>query len=73
MARKKILIGVGPNGEIEIEAVGFKDGSCFEATQELEKAIGAKLSTVKKPEAFRKAKCKVKRKTAQGLPSGWCG
>ena len=75
MARKKVLIGVGPNGEIEVEAVGFKDSSCFAATKDFEDAIGTKLSVEKKPEAARKAKRRVKssRKTAKGLPSGWCG
>lgn len=76
MAKKRILVGVNlVSGEIEIEGIGFKDDSCFEATIEFEKAIGTKVSVEKKPEAFRKAKRRVKnsRKIAQGLPSGWCG
>jgi len=44
--RKKIKVLYGPNGEIQIEALGYKGKSCKEATAFLEKILG-EVSDVK--------------------------
>jgi hypothetical protein len=70
-ARKKVVVGVGPNGEIEVDAVGYPDDSCFAATKAYEEAIGTVVEVKNKPTAGKKAK--VTRKVAAGLPAGFCG
>jgi hypothetical protein len=45
-----IEITVSPNGEIQIDAVGFKGPDCEQATKFLEEALGVVGQKVKKPE-----------------------
>jgi len=73
MARQKVVIGVGPNGEVEVEGVGFTDNSCFEKTKAYEEALGMTKNTTNKPEAKRKARRKAKKKVQAGVPAGYCG
>lgn len=40
MSEKKIIIRIGPNGQREVEAVGFEGHSCAEATREIERLLG---------------------------------
>ena len=47
---KTIEIIVSPNGEVSIDAVGFKGADCERATAYLEKALGVQDRKVKKPE-----------------------
>lgn len=48
--QKQIIIIVKDEGEVEIEAVGFKGNACEKATAALEKAIGVVRSKKHKPE-----------------------
>lgn len=52
---KSIEVIVGPDGEIKIDAVGFKGADCEKATKFLEDALGAKGKTQKKPEYHQQA------------------
>ena len=45
-----IEVIVAPNGEIQIDAVGFKGVDCEKATRYLEEALGVVSDRVKKPE-----------------------
>jgi hypothetical protein len=53
-SQKHIAITVSPEGEVSIEAVGFKGNACEKATAALEKAMGAIKTRTKKPEFFQK-------------------
>ena len=48
--QKEIIITVKPEGEIEIEAVGFKGNACEKATKAIEDAIGQVKGRKRKPE-----------------------
>lgn len=75
MSRKRILVWTGPQAEVEVEAVGYKDNSCIKDVEEVAQHLGVITQVIKKPEAQRKAK-KVKhghKLTAIGIPSGHCG
>ena len=52
--KKQIKILYGPNGEIEIEAVGYKGKGCKEATKFLEEALGTERDSKQKAEWFIK-------------------
>ena len=41
MPKKKILVHSGPNGEVLVEAIGFKGQGCKEETKWIEDALGA--------------------------------
>ena len=45
-----IEIIVAPNGEIKIDAIGFKGADCEKATRFLEEALGVVDHRAKKPE-----------------------
>jgi hypothetical protein len=49
---KQIKLLFGPNGEIEIEAMGYKGKGCKEATKFLEDALGTEKDTKRKVEWF---------------------
>lgn len=51
MAGEKIIVDVGPKGEVKIEAQNFKDSTCLKATKTLEEALGKVQSRTKKTEA----------------------
>ena len=48
--KPSIEVIVSPNGEIKIDAVGFKGADCEKATRFLEKALGVVDHRAKKPE-----------------------
>ena len=50
---KTIEVVVGTQGEIKIDAVGFKGADCEKATAFLEKALGTVKDRRKKPEYHR--------------------
>ena len=52
---KTIEIIIGPTGEIQIDAVGFKGADCEKATRFLEEALGVVGNRVKKPEYHARA------------------
>ena len=47
---RTIDIIVSPNGEITINAIGFKGADCEKATRAMEEALGGVSNRVKKPE-----------------------
>lgn len=47
---KKIEVIISPEGEVTIEAIGYKGSACERATAELEKALGTTTERKKKPE-----------------------
>jgi hypothetical protein len=49
-ANKTIEIIVSPNGEVQIDAIGFKGADCEQATRFLEEALGVVGLKTKKPE-----------------------
>lgn len=52
MGKKRTEILIGPNGEAEIEAFGFKGKLCQVETQFLADALGTTKDTKKKAEWF---------------------
>jgi DUF2997 family protein len=48
--KSTIEVIVSPNGEVQIDAVGFKGADCEKATRYLEEALGVVSNRVKKPE-----------------------
>jgi len=55
---KTIEVIVGTQGEIKIDAVGFKGADCEKATAFLEKALGTVKGKTKKPEYHRRAQAR---------------
>jgi hypothetical protein len=56
---RSVIIKVSPNGETNIEAVGFTDNtSCVKATEWLEKALGKPIRREKKNEIQQKQEVK---------------
>lgn len=47
---KSIVVIITPDGEVQIDAVGFKGTACEKATAEIEKALGVPSTRKKKPE-----------------------
>jgi len=71
---KQIKILYGPNGEIEIEAVGYKGKGCKEATKFLEDALGTEKDTKRKAEWFlQNAESIQKGKNYGYNPAALCG
>jgi len=60
--KRTIEITVSPNGDINIEGVGFKGPECEHATRFLEEALGAVHQKVKKPEYHQRATTKRQEK-----------
>ncbi len=56
MNRKNIEITISPDGEVDIEAVGFHGADCDQATAFLEAALGKISSKHRKPEYYRRAR-----------------
>jgi hypothetical protein len=46
----ELHITVKPDGEVEIDAVGYSGTGCLEASRPYEKALGAVVNRKKKPE-----------------------
>jgi hypothetical protein len=65
---KRVEIILGPDGSIDVEAMGFKGASCKEATAFLDKLFG-EAAEEKLKESYYEEDTKI----AGGLPSGWCG
>jgi len=52
---EEIVVNIGPEGETTIDAQGFKGKTCAEATEFLEKGLGAVAKSTKKAEFMQKA------------------
>jgi hypothetical protein len=53
---RTIEIIIAPNGELQIDAVGFNGADCEQATKFLEEALGVVAQKRKKPEYHQQAK-----------------
>lgn len=62
---RTIEIIVTPNGEIQIDAVGFKGPDCEKATQFLEEALGVVKQKQRKPEFNQQNTKKTQQKVGQ--------
>ena len=49
-----IEVIISPQGEVKIDAIGFKGPDCEKATRFLEQALGVVSNRVKKPEYHRR-------------------
>lgn len=63
--KKSIEIIVSPNGEIQIDAVGFKGADCDRATRFLEEALGVVSNRAKKPEYHASTSTRNQQKLGQ--------
>jgi len=71
---KKIEILFGPNGEMEVEAVGYKGKGCKDATKFLEEALGTEKDTKQKSEWFVMNAQAIQREKSYGYnPAKLCG
>lgn len=50
---KTIRIEISPDGEVVIEAVGFKGADCLKATKAYEEALGPVKRRMKRPEFYQ--------------------
>ena len=74
MAEKRIEVLYGPNGEVVVEAVGFKGKGCKEATKFLEEALGKTVDVKQKIEWHMVNAENIQRsKRFVGNPSNLCG
>ena len=71
---KKVEILFGPEGEVVVEALGFKGTSCKEATKFLEEALGKTVDVKRKIEWHLKNSRNIqKSKRFVKNPSNLCG
>ena len=61
---RRIHVRVSPNGEITVEAEGFKGKGCEAATKAIEEALGKPGTRSRKPEFWRQ---ETSRKNQQKL------
>ena len=52
---RRILVKVSPNGEITVEAEGFKGNGCEAATKAIEEALGKPRERTRKPDFWRQS------------------
>lgn len=63
--KKTIEVIISPNGQIQIDALGFKGADCERATRYLEEALGVVNNRVKKPEYHSSANTRNHQKLEQ--------
>ncbi|MDB6017689.1 MAG: hypothetical protein JWR19_2178 [Pedosphaera sp.] len=56
---KTITVEIDANGQVTIEAAGFKGNACEKATEALEKALGVPSNRKKKPEYYTEDKTQI--------------
>ncbi|MDF2720708.1 MAG: hypothetical protein K0Q59_383 [Paenibacillus sp.] len=56
---KQIIITVGPDGAVSIEAQNYKGNECEEATRPFEEALGQVTNKKRKPEYYAAEQRKV--------------
>lgn len=57
---KQVIIDIGPDGEVRIDAVGFKGKACEKATAAFEEALGKVSKRTKKSEWYQSTASTVK-------------
>jgi len=55
MNTRTVELTITPEGELDIQAVGFHGADCEQATAFLEEALGQVAGRHRKPERFRRA------------------
>lgn len=65
---KKVVIKLGKDGSINVEAQGFKGSSCEDATKFLDQIFDEPTSRKPKSSYYEDEVT-----VSDGLPSGWCG
>jgi len=65
---KRVVIRLGKDGSVKVEAEGFTGQSCEEATKFLDTLFGSPAERDLKPEYFQQEVT-----ICDGLPSGHCG
>ena len=55
MTSKHIIVEIDLDGNIVVDAVGFKGAECEKATKAIEDALGMKTGGTKKPEYYESA------------------
>ncbi len=58
MIKPTVEILVSPNGEISIDAVGFKGADCEKATRFLQQALGVTKNRIQKPEYYARSQAR---------------
>lgn len=53
MSKKKLNIKISPEGDVEIDAQGFRGPECEEATRDIERAIGTVQDRKRKDEYYQ--------------------
>jgi hypothetical protein len=56
MKQRAIEVVAQPNGELQIDAVGFQGAECERATAFLEQALGRIEAKTRKPEFYRQTR-----------------
>jgi len=59
--KKQVVVRYGPDGEIEIEAIGYKGKGCKEATKFLEDLLGEVTNLEEKAEWWQRNGAEVRR------------
>lgn len=67
MAKKVVEVLIGPNGEVIVEAHGFKGKECKEATKFLEDALGKAGDIKKKAEWYLQNSTSLRRQRKLGV------
>lgn len=65
MKAKTIEVTIQPDGELDIQAVGFQGMDCERATAFLEAALGKLTGRHRKPEYFQRAQTKALQKVGR--------
>jgi hypothetical protein len=65
---RSILVRVSPDGEVHVEAVGFKGRKCEAATRPFETALGKRAHRQHKPE-YRQVETTAIRQTLGDSPA----
>lgn len=58
MSEREIEIVVKPTGEVTVEAFGFEDSSCHQASQEIIEAVGGVKKSTPKTQVTRNVNVK---------------
>lgn len=74
MGEKLVEVMVGPNGEVKVEAHGFKGQGCKNATKFIEEALGKAKDTKEKAEWYINNSSQTRRLRRLGVDgSKLCG
>ena len=69
----KVTIIVSGDGEVTVDAEGFKGAMCEKATKAIEKAFGGKVERTKKSSYYQEAEAGTKQSTGSGGYGGGYG